>query len=232
MPVRVVDRPAVPDAAIRLDLQLAALAATGARARASLQCLPATLPRLMHWWTLRSGRPALRSDLPVEVRVHIGSAALTLSDLQGLAAGDLILPDRLPLEAGRWQTRLLAGAERRPWARGYIEGELVVITETEPSNAPPATAAPTLPPLTVDIAFEIGARRLPLAELTRIAPGYIFDLGAQADGEIVDLVANGQRIGRGHLVLLGEALGVRVSQVDLHAHGEGQSAGSPAPGTP
>ncbi|TIT71486.1 MAG: YscQ/HrcQ family type III secretion apparatus protein, partial [Mesorhizobium sp.] len=48
-----------------------------------------------------------------------------------------------------------------------------------------------------------------LGELRSAGEGHIFELGWPIDGP-VDIVANGQRIGRGDIVRIGEELGIRL----------------------
>lgn len=227
VPIRVQAGAAPTPHALQLQWQVQARAdaeravrdsrARGSPARIGLRCAASQLDAVARWWHQR-GRPTERLAIPVVVRVRIAGCTLAVDEILALAPGDVVLPDRLQLAAGRWQVQLLAGSDRRPFARGYLDGELVVITQNEaPTDPSPefrgTGVSAAAEQLTADVAFEIGTRRISLGELLRVGPGYVFDLGTQADGEVVDLVVGGQAIGRGHLVLLGEALGVRVTRV-------------------
>lgn len=73
------------------------------------------------------------------------------------------------------------------------------------------TAASDVGRIPVRIEFAIGELTLSFGELERIEPGYVFELGRAIDGASVDIRANGQRIGRGRIVAIGDTLGVRVT---------------------
>lgn len=93
-------------------------------------------------------------------------------------------------------------------------------------QAPSAAAQPAnglFEGVSVEVRFEIGHQRLALGELMQLAPGHVFALGANPEGDAVDLVVDGRVIGAGQLVLVGEALGVRVLRLQL------DSAASAAP---
>ena len=79
-------------------------------------------------------------------------------------------------------------------------------------NEEVAQAAPAgVGSIPVRIEFAIGELTLPFGELERIEPGYVFELGRAIDGTSVDVRANGQRIGRGQIVAIGDTLGVRIT---------------------
>lgn len=61
----------------------------------------------------------------------------------------------------------------------------------------------------VRLVFELGRLEIPLGELGTIAPGHVFALGRD-ERQPIDLLVGGRRIGRGEIVSLGGALGVRV----------------------
>lgn len=84
----------------------------------------------------------------------------------------------------------------------------------ETGEAPPDDGD-SLDDLPVRVLFELGRARLSFAELTRVAPGYVFDLGHPV-GDVVDIVVGGRRIGRGELVRIGRNVGVRVRKLFEH----------------
>jgi type III secretion protein Q len=65
----------------------------------------------------------------------------------------------------------------------------------------------------VRVVFELGRIEVPLGEIETIAEGYVFETGRRAD-EAVDIVIGGRTVGKGDLVLVGEALAVRVLRLD------------------
>ena len=80
--------------------------------------------------------------------------------------------------------------------------------EGAPAAAPdPDAASRKLP---VEVAFEIGRMQLPLGKLAELQPGYVFQVPAQLEGANVTIRANGEAVGQGELVSVGDTLGVRL----------------------
>ncbi len=65
---------------------------------------------------------------------------------------------------------------------------------------------------TVEVAASLGSVRLPVRELLERGPGSVIRLD-RAAGEPVDLLLNGIHFATGHLVVVGDRLGVRVKEV-------------------
>lgn len=64
--------------------------------------------------------------------------------------------------------------------------------------------------LPVDLAFELGRTELRVGELSALQPGYVFPLAGPLEGANVTIRANGQAVGQGELVAVGDTLGVRL----------------------
>lgn len=64
----------------------------------------------------------------------------------------------------------------------------------------------------VEITVEIGRTRRRIAEVLRMAPGQTIELGKTA-GEPVDIYVNGQLLGRGEAVVMGDRYGVRITEL-------------------
>lgn len=160
------------------------------------------------------GRPAL-APLPVELRFHVGHARLSPAELRGLEPGDVILHARVPSSGGRWRAAILAGSGRTEVAAGHVKGDRIVTDRVQVMPAPARPRSDPLEAVSVDVGFEIGRCTMALDDLLRLAPGHVFELGAQPEGEIVELTLAGAPIGTGQLVLVGTALGVRVVRLQL-----------------
>lgn len=205
----------------------------GARTRACLVFdSPAAAAAFAAAWARLAGPPPPPpADLPLALRFEVGSRHLSPAELRGLQPGDLVLIARLPSREGRWQARILAGAGRSCIGLGHVKGDGIVMEQWQVPKAPKASAAPAnglLEGVSVELGFEIGHHRMALGELMQLAPGHVFALGANPEGDAVDLVVDGRIIGAGQLVMVGEALGVRVLRLQL----EGASpavARTPAP---
>ncbi len=64
----------------------------------------------------------------------------------------------------------------------------------------------------IEVAVEIGRRKMPLGEVIRLGPGAIVELG-KASGEPLDILANGHLIARGEAVVVGERYGIRIMDI-------------------
>ncbi|GAA0033614.1 type III secretion system cytoplasmic ring protein SctQ [Bradyrhizobium ottawaense] len=161
----------------------------------------------------------LLSELPVIVAGHIGSLRVAIGVLRQAEQGDALLPDTIPLARG--QIVLVAD---RLWAPAEIGGDRLVLRgpfrlrshplkseDVMPQNQmqqqPPSEA--DIDSIEITLVFECGRWPMPLGTLRTINEGHVFELGRHLDGP-VDIVANGQRIGRGDIVRIGEELAVRL----------------------
>jgi flagellar motor switch protein FliN/FliY len=64
----------------------------------------------------------------------------------------------------------------------------------------------------IDVTARLGEARMPARELLQLGPGAVVTLDRQA-GEPVDLILNGVRFATGHLVLVGDQLGIRIKEI-------------------
>lgn len=167
--------------------------------------------------------------VPVALRVRAGACDLPLRELCGVQPGDVLLPDVLPGEgldeAAGPGAVLLVAEERWAWQGRHQPGGVVVLsprarlaalglkgwTMMDDETQPPLDAE--LNEMPVRLVFEAGRLEVPLGELAQVGPGHVFALPGAAG--LVDILANGRRIGQGELVQVGEGAGVRV----LRLHG-------------
>jgi type III secretion protein Q len=66
--------------------------------------------------------------------------------------------------------------------------------------------------LRVSVVLEMGRLEMSLSEVRQFAPGVMLPLSRPQE-ELLDIVINGRRIGRGSLVRLGDGLGVRITRL-------------------
>jgi flagellar motor switch protein FliN/FliY len=64
----------------------------------------------------------------------------------------------------------------------------------------------------VEITLEIGRRRMKIADVLRLNAGQIIEL-SKAAGEPIDIYVNGQLLGRGEAVVVGDRYGVRITEL-------------------
>ena len=168
---------------------------------------------LAHLPDCRDGIPGL----PVWLHVRRGCALVTAADLIAARAGDVIPIDTLPdadllLVLGErfvWRTRhedaglRLLTRRLRPRAIGLERWMMDEAIEDD---------AAELDDLPVRLAFELGRLELPLAEVTTLGEGHVFELARDA-AQPVDILANGRRIGRGRIVDVAGSLGVQIVRI-------------------
>ncbi len=64
----------------------------------------------------------------------------------------------------------------------------------------------------VEVTVEIGRRRMKIAEILRLSEGQTLELG-KAAGEPLDIFVNGQLLGRGEAVVVGDCYAVRIVEL-------------------
>lgn len=164
-------------------------------------------------------------EITQTARVCMGWRALPVGDLKGLGLGDVVI-----LESGKGMSGPVAVVGDRLAARLSVEqGRLVAASRFAPIQgtkwewtmestlaAPPrqleALDEADLDQLPVKLVFELGRTDMQLGEVRCVAAGTVIPLSRALD-EAVDIVANGRRIGRGSIVRIGDAVGVRVERL-------------------
>lgn len=67
--------------------------------------------------------------------------------------------------------------------------------------------------LDVTLRFEAGTLKLPMDRLAQVPPGYVFELRKPLDRQVIEIFANDRAVASGELVLIGDAVGVRVTSI-------------------
>jgi flagellar motor switch protein FliN/FliY len=80
---------------------------------------------------------------------------------------------------------------------------------------------------TVEVSAILGSVRMPIGELLRMGTGSVLPLNREA-GEPIDLHLNGIPFAKGHLVVVGERLGVRLTEVETPGDGDDAAAAEAA----
>lgn len=167
---------------------------------------------------------AIPADLPTPVRVCMGQRAISVAELRDIGRGDVVLmePGRemtgpIAVVADRLATRLavstgrMVAAARLTALRGSA-WEWCMEGDNPDSSAKAGLRDADLDQLPVKLIFELGRVDMPLGDVRRLDAGSVVPL-ARALDEAVDIVANGRRIGRGSIVRIGDAVGVRVERL-------------------
>lgn len=167
----------------------------------------------------------------VPLRFELGATFLSRRDLAGIALGDIVRIEKwLPAgDALRCVARVRGRLHLRVF--GQVQGNRIVVENVEEkpmttdSQANPTAAAAsstdaTARPLPTDslddielvTTFELEERRLSLAELRALRPGTVMELAQPLNQAVIRILANGTPVGEGHLIAVGNRLGVRVSR--------------------
>ena len=178
---------------------------------------------------------APRGDLPPSlrfpIRFELGRTTLRLRELRAVVPGDIVsVEDWLPAGAGIVAIAIVGDSAGANWT-ALAEGSRVTIQHCreQPMNqdvaAMPAhelagagdaalngPVADRLDALEVTLRFDVGGQEVTLGELRNIRPGHVFELPQPLNQSVVRILAHGNMLGKGHLVAVGEKLGVRVTE--------------------
>lgn len=185
----------------------------------------AAFERLMAAWPCRAAAPRRPLQwLRLPLRFSLGSTRLTLAEMKGIQRGDIVSIEQWGASDNALRVRANAGG--RSFV-GLAEGPRIKIQQVRDSEMTrdPATEAEGslrmqadgLPPdrldaLEVTLYFEVGDLTVPLGELRNVRAGHVFDLGQHLNRSVVRIVAHGNVLGKGHLVAVGDRLGVRIAE--------------------
>jgi flagellar motor switch protein FliN/FliY len=81
-----------------------------------------------------------------------------------------------------------------------------------PSPPPSSNAMQLLRDVEVEITLEIGRRRMRIADVLKLGTGQTLEL-SKAAGEPLDIFINGQLLGHGEAVVVGDRYGVRITEI-------------------
>lgn len=161
--------------------------------------------------------PSKLDDLRFGVTVETGSLTVKLGTLRTLGRGDVLLSDE---DMAVGQVRIVAGGRRRWSAKQVGQGFQIIAVSNHHQDGSAQmdaneVAENALDDLAVGIVFEVSRLELPLAELQRMRPGYVLEI-ARPNTLAVDLTVRGQVIGKGEIVQVDNALGVRILRLFGH----------------
>lgn len=181
---------------------------------------PGELAGASSLWPEQSGLPAGLRALPLPVALRLGVTRLPAATAMSLQEGDTVLMqtggDRM---AGRLvlAESWLAAATRTghgwrlseaPRPSGQ-EGEWLQDGEWPMTGEDGDGAVARPEDIPVALTFDVGRTEIMVGDLARLAPGSVLQLGRTA-AELVEIRANGRRIGRGELVDIDGVVGVRI----------------------
>jgi type III secretion protein Q len=176
--------------------------------------------------------------LPIALNFVLGATMLSIGELRSIAAGDIIGIERWQ-SFGQALRCVATTRDGHITVTAKAVGTRIVIDSIEenpvtsttrpdaaapgaPASAGQAQAAADAPPdeaklthldaLEVRVTFELDEQSMPLAELKALKSGYVIELDQPLNQSTVHIRANGALVGQGHLIAVGNKLGVRVSR--------------------
>lgn len=176
---------------------------------------------------LCAGWPRLQAagDPPwrVRCRFFLGRTALRRGEWAQLVPGDLLFIERrIAVDGGGLGAAMALGVGRAVTFRVRLEEDEVDIMDggigdegfgSEDAGWDGGEAPSRWSDLEFTVRFWLGGRRLGWDELRALRPGSVIALGQPVAEAEVRLEVEGQCIGRGTLVSVGDQLGVRLTQV-------------------
>jgi type III secretion protein Q len=166
------------------------------------------------------------NGLRVPLPFSLGSTQITLREVAGIRPGDIVSIEEWSSSGAALLVSADLGASGRRLV-GLAEGSRITLQQIKDiamnRDTPQATALPDeggasplpldrLDSLEVNLRFEVGDLSLSLGELKAIRAGHVFDLLQPLNKSPVRILAHGNVLGKGHLVAVGDRLGVRVSE--------------------
>lgn len=166
------------------------------------------LPLLAEAWNTLPFKTPQKTNLPVEGKafMEIGRQTLTLKEFRSLRENDILLLGEGPdFEQGEvWLTLSEDQAFQADWHNGTVTLRSPLAFQTLPLNS-----SMDIDRIPLDLQFVVGQKKLTLQELRALKPGYSFDFPASLEGP-VKLMANGQLVGTGEIVMIEDRLGVKL----------------------
>jgi len=159
----------------------------------------------------------------VPTMLRIATRSWTAELLESLELGDVLLcKDTATLDT--FEADLFCGALAGVHQKGRVKINQKKVTfmsdmleedgrndiESESLGPPLSTS---IAELEVPVHFEIDSTALSLAQLASLRPGYVIELAIPVQQAEIRLVACGQIIGRGKLVVIGDCLGVQLESL-------------------
>jgi type III secretion system YscQ/HrcQ family protein len=176
-------------------------------------------------------------DLPIPVCLRVAAANLAAGEVERLSPDDVVLVDAscepgdavIAVIGERLVAPVAAAPEGHRLATHPIPGATSSWAWSMPTDAMAGAweADAKTDNRSVHVLFEIGRFELPASQVKQLAPNFLLPLEPPHD-RTVDIVVDGQRIGRGTLMRIGNRTGVRVIAVRERPRHAAGSKGAPA----
>ena len=195
-----------------------------------LHASTALLAVVARHWERQPPMEADVEDLVFTVACRVAFTDLASSAVRALGVGDAMLFDRIAVPGGAAVVlaETLHGAatfdeeghlhlaEPLVASVRYALGEFLMTEEDDQDRPVQAIMDSAIDDLPVRLVFEVGRKDMTLDELRSLGVGSPVPLD-RAASSIVQVFANGRRIGAGEMVMIGDQLGVRITQLNGNA---------------
>lgn len=158
-------------------------------------------------------------DLPIPVSLRVAAANLAASEVERLSPDDVVLVDAscepgdavIAVIGERLVAPVALGPEGPHLATYPIPGATSSWAWSMPNDAMAGAweADAETDSRSLHVLFELGRFELPASQVKQLAPNFLLPLEPPRD-RMVDIVVDGQRIGRGTLMRIGNRTGVRI----------------------
>lgn len=174
----------------------------------------------------RASHPSTAFEhLRLPVSFCLGHTPITLREVASIRPGDIVGIEQWASSGTAIVVNAELGGPAGRHLVAFAEGSRITVQQSKdsamnrdiPETTTDATDAINLPidrldALEVTLRFEVGDLSMSLGELKSIRAGHVFDLGQPLNRSAVRILAHGNVLGKGHLVAVGDRLGVRVSE--------------------
>lgn len=182
-----------------------------------------------HW----ERQPAMNSEIEgiaFTLACRVAFTDLSSSAVRALGVGDAMLFDRVAVPGGAAvvvaealhatatfdEEGYLHLNEPLKSRERYALGEFLMNEDDDQDRPVQAVMESAIDDLPVRLVFEVGRKDMTLDELRGLSVGSPVPLD-RAASSIVQIFANGRRIGAGEMVMIGDQLGVRITQLNGNA---------------
>lgn len=198
---------------------------------AEIYASPSILGLIATAWERSPRRDVAPLSPSFVLTARVATSSVSRAGLRGLAIGDALLFDRVAPDGGivlcigehlttvgqlTEQGAVTIGA---PFAADspFLLGEFQMSdADFETGSGAAALDEASIDSLPVKLVFELGRREMSIDELRDLGIGGSIPLDKPASS-VVDILANGRRVGAGEMVLIGDQLGVRITRLNGHA---------------
>lgn len=196
-----------------------------------------TDPAMLDWVLERFAALPLRMldgrALDTRIDIALGKSQIAADEIAAIAPGSFVWVDDAAVDRHGIRAQMHVATHAGPAvAQVSIKQRRVSVTERFNVVAHPviSQAAESEENMKIDVSklalqvdFGLGELALPVGEIERVGPGYVFELPQEvADTEVL-LRVSGQVIAAGEIVAIGRRLGVRITRMQTTA---GQSHGA------